>query len=374
MRTSVIKAFAIKILVNIGMPLLLITSAYAHGPIPVDIPDVGISKYPPIEQDIQAMSQYGNAAQQAGQRLVERGVSALGHIHQALENPQSFPQQMQLITVLGEIGDSDSVNLIIDIAEHSNSQYVYQNALLALPKFEQQDGTIEFVNKQLANEKQHPLIQRSALTYYSQQPHPDAHQWVTKYNQPNTSPEVRYAALYLGGMLGDESVKQDIIDLLQNKQKNAREYYLLLGLAEITQLDEFLQLLEQLDLDSSNKEKAKKYAEFRKSPADKQAALAEELLAKGDSTLKRAAANYLVKTKNANALAKYWKQENGLVRGSVKRAGYNIHITDKDAIFEKREDYSKNKSTLYLWILVIVVSIALGIFIYRRKPQAPAST
>jgi len=362
----------IKALSNIGMQLLLITSVYAHGPIPVEIPDVDISKYPPIEDDIQAMSRYGNVAQQAGQRLVERGVSALGYIHQALENPKSFPQQMQLITVLGEIGDSESVELIIDTAEHSNSQYVYQNALLSLPKFAQQDETIEFVNKQLANEKQHPLIQRSALTYYSQQPHQDAYQWVKKYNQPSTSPDVRYAALYLGGMLGDESVKQDIIDLLQNKQKNSREYYLLLGLAEITPLDKFLKLLESLELDSSNKDKATKYAEFRKSPADKQAALAEELLKKGDSTLKRAAANYLVKTKNANALAKYWKQENGLVRGSVKRAGYEIHITDNEAVFEEREDYSKNKTTLYLWIAVIVVSIALGLFIYRRKPQTPA--
>lgn len=89
---------------------------------------------------------------------------------------------------------------------------------------------------------------------------------------------------------------------------------MLLGLAEITPLVEFNQLLEQLELDPENKEKAEKYSKFRKSSAEKQVALAEELLTKGDITLKRAVTNYLIKTKNADVLTKYWKEENGYVR------------------------------------------------------------
>jgi len=101
----------------------------------------------------------------------------------------------------------------------------------------------------------------------------------------------------------------------------------------------------------------------------KQAELAESLLNKGDVTLKRAAVNYLVKTKNANLLAEHWKHSNELVRSTVKRAGYSIHITDKEAVFEARDDHRIINYTLYVWLLVVVVTIALGIFIYTRKQQ-----
>jgi HEAT repeat protein len=353
-----------------SLAFMLTTNAPAHGPIQKEAAVIDINTFPPIEDDIQAIAQYSSKAREAGQRLVERGIGALGHIHHALENPVSFQQQMQLITVLGEIGDPDSVEIIIETTKKSKSRYLYQNSLLALAKFEQQKETIDFVNKQLVNVNYDPLVQRSALTYYAQQPHQDAFNWVKKYNQSNTSHDVRYAALYLGGMLGDTSIKDDILSILQNKQKNTREYYLLLGLSEITSLDEFNQLLEQLELDPNNKIKAQKYAEFRKSPQDKQAELAQELLEKGDSTLKRAAVNYLVKTKNADALENHWKQSNGLVRNSVKRAGYTIDSTDDMVQFKQREDLIDKQDVTPVLIILVTLMAVIGLILFMRKSTA----
>jgi len=360
------KKLTLKILCIVFAPLLYINNGLAHGPLPIEIAPIDISRFPPVEDDIKAMAQYGKQAQQAGQRLVERGINALESIHQALQNPQNFQQKMQLITVLGEIGESDSVDVILQATKKSDNQYLYQNALLALPKFEQQNKIIAFVNRQLANKQQSSLAVRSALNYYISKPQPDALQWVKQYNQPDTRDDVRYVALYLGGILGDESIKQDIINLLQNRQALTREYYLLLGLAEITSLDEFTRLLSQLDIDLSNREKAIKYATFRKSPADKQSELAEEFLKGADSTLRRAAVNHLVKTKNADVLGEYWKNANALVRNSVKRAGYNIHIEDDKAVLEKRSQHSTKNYKSLIWVLLVIVTIT-GFYAYLQK-------
>ena len=228
---------------HLGVALLLslfCINSWAHGFMEADENIQQNIEFPPIEEDIQALSQYGNKARLAGKRLVEQGELVLGLAHDTILQPGiPFPQTMQLVTVLGEIANPGSVDVILEVADDSSNHYLYQNTLLSLAKFEQTDDIVNFVNLQLEDTNTHPLILRSALGYYALQPHAEAERWVKQYGDPTASKDVRFAALYLGGTLGIDSIKDDIVDLLHSKQGIARQYYLLLGLAEIVSVDEF---------------------------------------------------------------------------------------------------------------------------------------
>lgn len=109
-----------KMLTRPGMFLLLqiifIKAAMTHGPIQVNPVVIDISTFPPIEQDIEALANYGNAARGTGGRLVERGYDALNYLHAALLDPAaSFPQKMQLITVPWKISEGETVEHIQDV-------------------------------------------------------------------------------------------------------------------------------------------------------------------------------------------------------------------------------------------------------------------
>lgn len=359
-KIPVIKKIKTHALCVFALMCCVVLNAMAHGPIQTEAPVIDISTFPPVEQDIQALANYGNAARIAGQRLVERGYDALNQLESALLNPNAtFPQKMQLITVLGEIGETGSVDQILDVANESpNSRYLYQNTLLALAKFEQTEQITEFVDQQLAPAKGDPLIQRSALAYYAQQPAPQAVQWVEQYTVPDTYPDVRYAALYLGGKLGMESVKDDIIVMLQSGQKTAREYYLLLGLAEITTLDEFNLIIESMRLNSKNRNKALQYAELIKGTKEQRDQRAKELLSKGDVTQKKEALDYLMDNEDAESLAGNWQQGDGFVRGVLKRSGLEIEVTDEGVQFTEREHVRKEPP---LWFIGLVLAGLLGV-------------
>ena len=314
-----------------------VTNTWAQGPksLGVDPSEQQHIEFPPIEDDIQALAKYGGKAQYAGQRLIEQGIEVLPQSHIALQNPKvTFPQKMQLITVLGEIADPSSIEVIIDVAAASTNRYLYQNTLLSLAKFEPTDDIINFVNQQLEDGKREPLILRTALAYYAQQPHADAEKWVDYYTQPTANEDVRFAALYLGGVLGLDRVKDDIVGLLNaGVSSPARQYYLLMGLVEITDINEFNQLTKDLQFYGRNKGKIEPYLQFRKGDATQRESLAKMLLSEGDITQKRQAVDYLINEKNANALANHWKFKDSYVRAAVRRAGYEIEFREDGARF-----------------------------------------
>lgn len=347
--------------------------ALAHGPIQTEAQAIDISTFPPIEEDIAALANYGNSARLAGQRLVERNYEALNALHAALLDPNAtFPQKLQVITVLGEIGEMGSVEFILDVANDSpDSRYLYQNVLLALAKFEQNDEILEFVDAQLTQTNRDPLIQRTALAYYAQQPTTEAAQWVDIYAAPDANPDVRYAALYLGGTLGMDSVKGGIIELLESGQKIAREYYLLMGLAEITTLEEFNQIIDGLKLNSKNRSKANQYAELIKGTQEQRQQRAEELLNKGDITQKRAAVGYLLENKDAESLAKNWQAGDGFVRGTLKRFGLEIKVTDEGAQLAERPQQHK-QTPLWLYGLVLAGLMLAGVWWQQRRASKNA--
>jgi len=362
------KQFCQYLIMCIFMCFSPMSTVMGHGMMTPDKDFHPVQEFPPIEDDIKALMQYGGRAQAAGKRLVEQGEIILDQAHAVLQSQTApFPQKMQLITVLGEIADPSSAVEIIDAAkDSSDSRYLYQNALLALGKFQPTDDIVDFSNKQLEDENRDPLIQRSAMAYFAQQPHADALKWAEKYSQPNANPDVRFAALYMGAMQGMDDMKDNIVQMLNSKQNRARQYYLLLGLVEVTDLAEFQALTKDMDLYEVNREKIQPYLLFRKGDIKQRESLAKDILNKGDINQKQAVIDYLIEQKNADVLADYWRLLDGFVRGNVKRAGYEIEFTDEGAQLHERDLGHTN--FWMIWPFVILL-ISMTWFFYRKRAE-----
>lgn len=340
--------------------LLSASPLHAHGFMEGDVPQA--TDFPPIEEDIERLKQYGAQAKQAAARLIMQGEAVIEPANRALVDPQAtYPQKLQLITLLGDIGDPSSVEPILQVASASIDPYLQQNTLLALTKFESSADIRGYVDQQLAKDQQVPLITRSALAYYSQQPHPDATRWVDEYARSTVSEDIRYAALYLGGMLGMQTYKQDIVEMLYAGVANGtRQYYLLQGLVELTEPDEFHRLTQDLDFVGNNRRKIEAYIRLRKSDNSQRTEQAEFLLARGDISQKLAAVKFLIAQKNATALAAGWKARDPFVHASLKRAGYEIEIHNGNAqLLQVHRPHGPNWT-----ILSIILASILGVIAY----------
>lgn len=340
--------------------------SFAHGPISVPTVKINVNSFPSIEDDLYALSYYSVSAQRAGARLVERGIEILTQAHGVLSDPAApLPQKLQLMTVLGEIGDAGSVQEIIELVNGSPKNISLQEyALVALPYFEESDEISEFVNQQLEDDSHHPVIIRNALGYYAEKPNTDAKQWVRKYTAFDTREEIRFAALYLGGTLGMDSVKSDIEILLQNKQRNTREYYLLMGFANVATMDEFNSLVSGLKLNKDNVKKVRAFLEFRLANTEEKKKLAPGLLNSKNVQLKQAVVKHLIDEKDADGLATNWQQGDGLVRAAVRRAGFTINKNEKGASMDEvHKDHA-----IALWQMLLILAIVSGmVFVGTRK-------
>jgi hypothetical protein len=330
---------------------------------------IDTSTFPPVERDIQALSSYGPDSKAAASRLVERGVSSLNELHAALLDPSaSFQQSMQLISVLGAIGAPGSVELILDVAgDAPNNRYLYQNTLLALANFEQTDSIVEFVDAQLEDSKRDPLIQRTALAYHAQHPTSESVKWVEQYAATGANPDVRYAALFLGGVLGMESVKDEIVSLLGSGQNTAREYYLLIGLSEITAPDEFNLLTAGMMLNPDNLNKVRQLILLRTGEQKQRHETAQYLLTEGDVMQRRAALKYLIQEKDTDILSTHWQQGDGNVRSGLRRAGLEIRVSKEgDASLERHILPQENRRPLWLVVLAVLL-LAPAIWYWRTR-------
>ena len=343
---------------------VVMSYSYAHGLIQVPAVEIDVNSFPLIEEDVQALSYFSAHAKNAAERLIERGVEVLAQAHGVLSDPSApLPQKLQLILVLSEIGDADSTDIIIAAAnEIPNNIDLQEYALVALQKFEPETEIKAFVNQHLENATRHPVILRNALGYYVNQPDNTAKQWVDKYAAAGASSEVRFAALYLGGALGMDSVKNDIAELLQSKQQNTREYYLLMGFAHVATMEEFNALIKDKNLNKDNIKKVREFLTFRLANTQEKKNLAPGLLNSDNTQLKQAAVKQLIEEKDADTLVINWRQGDGYVRAAVKRAGFTINEDEHGASFEVVEN---NKSS-FLWIFVFTLSILLGGFLLWR--------
>ena len=350
-----------------------VANVYAHGIMESDPEPIDTSTFPPVERDVQALSLYGPDSKAAASRLVERGVSSLNELHAALLDPSaSFQQRMQLISVLGAIGAPGSVELLLDVADDApNNRYLYQNTLLALTNFEQTEAIVEFVDAQLEDSNRDPLIQRTALAYHALHPTSESVKWVEQYAASGANPDVRYAALFLGGVLGMESVKDDIIELLGSGQSIAREYYLLIGLSDITTPDEFSKLTARITLNPDNLKKVRQLILLRTGDLEKRQETAQVLLTSGDVNQKRAAMDYLIRQRDTEILAEHWQQGDGNVRSSLRRAGLEIRVSEDGRVGLETYDrlHEGRRPTWLVIVAILAVLTAVGYWRSKVKMQ-----
>jgi hypothetical protein len=138
-----------------------------------------------ISDDIQALSQFSQEAQQAGNRLVGKGEKILPETHKALLNKSSnLKLIMQLVTVLGQIGDPRSIGPIIKAAKmHPDNPFIYQNALRSFAFMTPTRETDAFAEDQLINDRPR-IMQRMALYYLAMHKDRRARKWVDKRKKP----------------------------------------------------------------------------------------------------------------------------------------------------------------------------------------------
>ena len=350
--------------------VLLSASAnlYAHGKLEAEPQALDITTFPPIEQDISALSQFGYPAQAAVKRLIERGDEILYLAHAALADPGATQaQRMQLMTALGEIGNTMSIAEIINnIEQMPNNRYLYQNALLALSNFSPTREIRTFVDRQLEKTKRDPLLQRSALNYYARQPDNAALRWVEKYAlNEQSSPGVRYAALYMAGMNGIDAVKEPIAELLNDTANTVREYYLLLGFANVATMKEFNALVKNKNLKLDNVNKVREFLTFRLASEQEKKALASDLLNSDNVQLKQTVVKHLIAEKDADVLAPNWQRGDGVVRSAIKRAGFTVSIDEHGARLV--ETHKNNTSPLWLYLLIFAAIAGFTLLILRKK-------
>jgi hypothetical protein len=347
----------------------VVNNVIAHGVITTESVKLDIATFPPMEDDIQALSQFSRNAKIAGIRLIERGDEILTVAHGVLADANApYPQRLQLLYVLGEIGNPDSATEIIHaIEDFPNNRYLYQNALLALSNYEPTEEINTFVNRQLDITKRDPLIQRSALNYYAKQPHDDAEQWIEKYAlNSNANPEVRYTALYMAGMNGVEAVKQPIKEVLDTTTNTTREYFLLLGFVNVASMEEFDALVKDKKLNLDNVKRARDFLTFRLANSEEKKIIAPEALSSNNSQLKRIAVDHFIEVKDADALAANWNQSDTYVRSALKRSGYELEMGDDGAKFAERQ-HKHDELSMWWFGLVLAGFLVVGILWQRRR-------
>jgi len=347
------------------MAIVFLPVVYGHGPIPIDPEKSNRDNWPAIDTDIQALSTFGGGARAAAIRLVERGQQILPDAHAALLDPASSLQmKLQLMTVLGEIGAEASVDVIIDAARsHAQNRYLNQNALLALAKLPAVNEAAGFADRQLSQADQDPLILRSALWYHAERPTEHSSVWVEKYAAPGADPDVRYAALYLGGTLGDASVIQGIVDLLGEGQNPTRERILLIGLAEVVEPQALGRLMDELNISAAHRDMALRHSTLKHGTDSDKDAAASELLKAGEGHEVQIAVEHFLEKKNADQLAGYWKQGNPVVRSVVRRNGYEIQVSDQGAYLKPLSNQADQWTP---WQIMLFVLLLLALFVIWR--------
>lgn len=312
-----------------------------------------------IEQDINDLSDE-TKKQNAIHRLIARGNKIIPQMIAVIEDDkQSYKVRSLGVILVYKVTKSTDVSAIIKAAEVIEPQsklqervpkyYPYYTAIKLLKKFEQTDEILNFINKQLENKHREDHIQAYSLLYFVERPNKIATKWVKQYGVSSTKIEARYAAYYLGAMLGMKSVKNGIIDMLKNPPVNSDKYLreqsaLLRGLAELTTLDEFNVLIKNSETRAYD-EKTKHYVLFRLGDK-KQRANAFNMILRGPGKAIEKAIAILINKNDAQTLAIHWQVDNPFVKKYLLKSGLSIKVKNKKASFIKAEDV-KQKVNLF---------------------------
>jgi len=308
-----------------------------------------------IRKNIQALSQFGSQARQAGYWLARIGTAILPYAHKTLQDPISNTKlKMQLMTVLGEIGDPSSTAPIIAAAQSfQDNAYVYKNAFLALSRIPQSQQARVFADSILSGDHS-TKSQSSALVWYAQHRDSSASHWARQFSEPSASEDIRYAALYLAARLKLEDAQAKIKRELLADTDMTRRRNLLRALAEVASVNDYKSIAKQTKLDQHLKKDYEIHllaCQFRHADAKQRQAIAKQLLNKRDPIYNREVIRYLINQQQTGILSNYLGLKNRyglsaemvlqisptaqLVFSEARRLGYQMKISEDGLTLQK---------------------------------------
>ncbi len=188
-----------------------------------------------VAQNIEALSAHGS--RRAAQWLVIVGEPALPQLRQALLAADTGDRQrFQIMSVLGEIGSSESIAPLIEAAETFGDVGFYKPALFALALIPPTDESLAFAYAQLTPDVSERR-QISGLVFLAQIRHAPASDLAAQFTADNLSPRLRSTGFYLGARLGVPGIETEIeAALVQATARSAERTVLetlLIDLAEV---------------------------------------------------------------------------------------------------------------------------------------------
>jgi HEAT repeat protein len=193
-----------------------------------------------ILANVQALGGRTERSKMAASWLVITGADALDPIHDALvDSTLSDGARITLLQVIGEIGDSRSVQPMIDfIKSNADSRTFLGGGLRALALMPTSPETLSFARELLEVERS-PLVRKQALVYLASVREPAGLGIARALSDPDTDPDVRVAALLLLARLRDAEARPAVVEMLVTTDNRSYRDVLLRALAELSTPETF---------------------------------------------------------------------------------------------------------------------------------------
>jgi hypothetical protein len=285
-----------------------------------------------IKKNIQTLSQYGNRSKNAAMWLLMTGPDILPYAHEVIRTSDTdIKVKFKLISILGAIGDTRSIQPILD-AVRAVPENTYKDVFLALSQMPMTKESFDFAISQLTDASS-IISKRSALFYFAAQRERRALNWARKYSFADTGNQLRLAAVFLLARLGEPDSKGLILESLKKQLKQSSLETLLRALAEVTTPEEFINHTGNMKLNKETKwfRTAKLITEFRNAKGKRKTMFAESLLTSDNLWDIRDAAQYLIREEETEILKRYLlpdpRVEHPLVMEAMQnRAGRTIYL------------------------------------------------
>lgn len=308
-----------------------------------------------IQVHIKSLSRSRKDAKRAAFWLVRVGPKALPYVHKTLQDPASDERlKIQLMNVLGEIGDVSSSGPIINsVRGLQDDSLLYHHALLALSFIPQTDEARQFADRVLASNKPVKLQQR-ALIYFALHRDKQAARWAEKFNRPEVAIELRNAGIYLAARLNMPGTQSMIVRELKTDNDRARRSILLRALVEVSDTDEFKKITADNHITQNNSHEYVKYlqaVQFRNAKGQEKSRMAAALLKGQDRIYQREVISYLIRTEKSDVLSMSLGliPESGLppdlilqfsplaplILSEARRQGYQLEATENGLVLRK---------------------------------------
>ncbi|MCB1759778.1 MAG: hypothetical protein KDI68_08385 [Gammaproteobacteria bacterium] len=320
-----------------------------------------VDAFPPVESDLQDFLGPDRARSAlAGRRLEARGKTALPSIEAALSDPAtSAIDNIRLKLVVARIAAPGSQRLIIEATERQRPDLdgdprALKNLLAGtfsmLSMFTDHEPASDYAQRLLSSADDRPVIVAQALRQLARHKVRSAAHWYQRFSADDQDLDVRYAALYLGGMLGIESSREKIVELLRNRPDRKRshkneEFQLLLALGEITTPAELTDIIgtvfgPQNFFDPELSRKAVNLAKLKRGDARQRAEAAEAFLdgwSKDRGSLV-ASLRRMIEAGDAQPYLYRWRLRNPVLVHHLARLGYVIELDKGRAAFVQQEE------------------------------------